>query len=78
METAGVFVLSHLMGLRAASILAVIANRATNQFADAGGEELVCKLATESVAILQEQDTQKKNNPIRPVSTSLAKGPVVD
>lgn len=75
METAGVFVLSHLMGLRAGSILAVIANRATNKFEDAGGEELVCKVATESVAILHEQDIKKRNNATGPVSTSLAKGP---
>jgi len=78
METAGVFVLSHLMGLRAGSILAVIANRATNQFADAGGEELVCKLASEAVSVLQEQDAQKKKHSIKPVSTSLARGPFIE
>src|SRR5439155_24119414 len=75
METAGVFVLGHLMNLRVGSILAVRANRETNQLADNGGEERACLAASEPAAILQEQEATKSTRLHYLVSSTLAPGP---
>lgn len=75
MESAGVFVLAHLMGLRAGSVLAVRANRVTNELVDNGGEERACRVASEAVAILQQQDAQTRDRPTGLVSSTLAPGP---
>jgi uridine phosphorylase len=75
METAGVFVLGHLMGVRAGSILAVRANRATNELRDNGGEDAACLAACEAAAILYEQDEARKKSTDGPVSSTLAQGP---
>jgi len=74
METAGVFVLGHLMNLRVGSILAVRANRATNQLTDNGGEERACIAASEAAAILYEQDTHREGQSTALISSTLAKG----
>jgi uridine phosphorylase len=60
METSALFVLSHLYGMRAGSIQAVVANRVTNRFDEAGGVQRVCHAACEAVKILSEWDALKK------------------
>jgi uridine phosphorylase len=54
MEAAGVMVLGHLFRLRAGAVLAVVGNRATNEWGDQGGEERACRAACEAVSILAE------------------------
>jgi uridine phosphorylase len=75
METAGVFVLGHLMNLRVGSVLAVRANRATNELADNGGEDRACLVASEAAAILQEQDADPNKRLAYLGSSTLAPGP---
>ncbi len=75
METAGVFVLGHLMHLRVGSVLAVRANRVTNELADGGGEERACLVATEAAALLQERDGANNGRGTMLVSSTLALGP---
>jgi len=54
MEVSGQFVVGRLHGMRMGAILAVIANRATNQWGDKGGEEKASKAASEAVFILRD------------------------
>lgn len=60
METATLYTLASLYGLRAASICAVYANRCTGEFEMGAGEENAIKAATEAVKILHEWDKLKK------------------
>ena len=57
MEASGQFVVGRLHGMRMGAIFAVVANRITNQFGDAGGEEKTTKVASEAVRILNEWDS---------------------
>jgi uridine phosphorylase len=52
METAGVFVVARVLGLRAAAVSSVIANRVTNTWDDAGGVERACLVASDALAAL--------------------------
>ena len=54
MEVSGQFVVGRLHGMRMGAILAVIANRATNQWGEKGGEEKASKAASEAVYILRD------------------------
>lgn len=56
MEAAGQFVVGRLHGMRMGAIFAVVANRVTDRFGDAGGEEKATKAASEAVRILREWD----------------------
>jgi uridine phosphorylase len=56
MEAAGQFVVGSLHGMRMGAVLAVVANRVTDEWGDRGGEEKACKAASEAVRILSEQD----------------------
>jgi uridine phosphorylase len=56
MEAAGQFVVGRLHGMRMGAIFAVVANRVTDRFGDAGGEEKAAKAASEAVRILREWD----------------------
>jgi uridine phosphorylase len=60
METATLYTLASLYGLRAASICAVYANRCTNEFKNEAGEENAIKIANEAVKILSDWDALKR------------------
>jgi len=60
METATLYTLASLYGLRAGSICAVYANRCTNEFKPGAGEENAIRIANEAVKILNEWDTVKR------------------
>jgi uridine phosphorylase len=59
METATLYTLASLYGLRAGSICAVYANRCKNEFKPGAGEEGTIKIANEAVRILYEWDRMK-------------------
>jgi uridine phosphorylase len=59
METATLYTLAGLYGLRAGSILAVYANRCANEFKPGEGEENAIRIANEAVKILDEWDAIK-------------------
>lgn len=60
METATLYTLANLYGLRAGAVCAVYANRCTGEFKPGEGEENVIKVANEAVRILYEWDGKKK------------------
>ena len=60
METATLYTLAGLYGLRAGSVCAVYANRCTNEFKPGEGEENAIRIANEAVRILDEWDTVKR------------------
>ncbi|MEM2111767.1 MAG: uridine phosphorylase [Candidatus Bathyarchaeia archaeon] len=60
METATLFVISNLFGLRAGSVCAVYANRITNEFNPHAGEDDCIRVANEAVKILNEWEERKK------------------
>ena len=59
METATLYTLVNLFGLRAGSICAIYANRCTGEFKLGAGEENAIKIANESTKILHEWDAKK-------------------
>jgi uridine phosphorylase len=60
METATLYVLAGLSGLRTASVCAVYANRLTGEFVTGAGEESAIKIANEAVKILSKWDAVKR------------------
>jgi uridine phosphorylase len=60
METATLYTLASLYGLRAGSICAVYANRCTNEFKPEAGEENAIKIANEATKIIYEWDKKKR------------------
>ncbi|MBS7636099.1 uridine phosphorylase, partial [Candidatus Bathyarchaeota archaeon] len=60
METATLYTLAALYGLRAGSVCSVYANRCTGEFKPGEGEENAIKVANEAVKILNEWDEEKK------------------
>jgi uridine phosphorylase len=73
METATLYVLASLFGLRATSICAVYANRCTEEFVSQGGEENAIKIANEAVTILNEWDVLKRKKKKRWLFPSLTR-----
>jgi len=71
METATLYTLAALCGLRAGSICAVYANRCTNEFKPGEGEENAIRIANEAVKILKEWDTVKRKKEKRWLFPSL-------
>lgn len=59
METATLFTLASLYGLRGGSICTVYANRCTQEIKPEAGEENAIKIANEATKILQEWDKRK-------------------
>ncbi|MEM3553923.1 MAG: nucleoside phosphorylase [Candidatus Bathyarchaeia archaeon] len=60
METAALYTLANLYGLRAGAVCAIYANRCTGDFKPGEGEENAIKVANEAVKILNEWDEKKK------------------
>ena len=60
METATLYTLASLYGLRAASVCAVFANRCTNAFKTGAGEEEAIRVANQAVKVLHEWDEVKR------------------
>ena len=60
METATLFTLASLYGLRAGSVCAVYANRCYDHFEEGAGEENAIKVANEAAKILHEWDKVKR------------------
>ena len=75
METATLFTLAGLYGLRACSICAVYANRCTNKFEPGEGEENAIRIANEAVKILSEWDSVKRRKKRRWLFPSLMQTP---
>jgi uridine phosphorylase len=73
METATLFVLCSLLGLRAGSIQVVYANRVTNEFKTLGEDECI-KVANEAVKILHEWDEKKRAKKKKFYFPSLVRG----
>jgi uridine phosphorylase len=71
METATLFTLANLYGLRAGSICAVYANRYTNKFEPEAGEGDAIKIANEATKILYEWDKKKHERKKRWLFPSL-------
>ena len=60
METATLYTLAGLYGLRACSICAVYANRCTNESKEGAGEENAIKIANEATKMLYGWDAKKR------------------
>jgi len=60
METATLYTLANLYGLRAGSICAVYANRCTNKFKPQAGEDNAIKIANEATKIIYKWDKKKR------------------
>jgi len=60
METATLFTLASLYGLRAGSVCAVYVNRCRNEFKSGTGEENAIKVANEAAKILYDWDAKKR------------------
>ncbi len=60
METATLYTLASLYGLRAGAVLAVFNSHLTGEFKTGAGEENAIKIANEAVKILSEWDTKKR------------------
>jgi len=71
METATLYTLASLYGLRAGSICAVYANRCTNEFKPEAGEDNAIKIANEATKILCEWDKKKRKKGKRWLFPSL-------
>ncbi|MEM2999842.1 MAG: nucleoside phosphorylase [Candidatus Bathyarchaeia archaeon] len=62
METATLYTLASLFGLRAGAVLAVYNSHFTGEFKAGAGEENAIKIANEAVKILSEWDAKKKKS----------------
>ena len=71
METATLYTLTALYGLRSGSICAVYANRCTDEFTPDKGEEEAIRVANEAVKILSEWDALKSKKKKRWLFPSL-------
>lgn len=71
METATLYTLTGLYGLRSGSVCAVYANRCTNEFKPGCGEESAIRIANETVKILSDWDALKKKKKKRWLFPSL-------
>jgi uridine phosphorylase len=71
METATLYTLASLYGLRAGAVLAVFNSTFTGEFKAGAGEENAIKIANETVRILSEWDAKKKKSKKRWLYPSL-------
>lgn len=75
METATLYTLAGLCGLRAGSVCAVYANRCTSEFKPGEGEENAIRIANEAVKILDEWDAVKRRRNRQWLFPSLIRTP---
>ncbi len=71
METATLYTLSNLYGLRAGAVLAVYNSHTTNEFKPGAGEENAIRIANEAMTILNKWDSKKRRNGKRYLFPSL-------
>jgi uridine phosphorylase len=71
METATLYTLASIYGLRAGAVCAVYANRCTNVFRSGAGEENAIRIANEAVKILSKWDIAKRKRRKRWLFPSL-------
>lgn len=62
METATLYTLASLYGLRAGAVCAVYNSHVTNEFKPGAGEETAIRIANEATKILSEWDAKKKKS----------------
>ncbi|MEM2658946.1 MAG: uridine phosphorylase [Zestosphaera sp.] len=70
MEAATIFTLANIYGGRGGAVCAVIANRATDEFAPGAGIENAVRVANEAVKILKEWDDLKAEKKVSYLSVS--------
>ncbi|MCD6085288.1 MAG: uridine phosphorylase [Desulfurococcales archaeon] len=73
MESATIFTLANIYGVRAGTVCAAVANRVTNEFIPNIGVEDAIRVANEAVRILSEWDTIKKEGGFRTPSVKVIK-----
>jgi len=73
METATLYTLASLFGLRAGAVLAVYNSHYTGEFKAGAGEENAIKIANEAVKLLSEWDAKKKTSKKQQLFPSLLK-----
>jgi uridine phosphorylase len=71
METATLYTLASLYGLRAGAVLAVFNSQLTGEFKAGAGEENAIKIANEAVRLLSEWDAEKRKSKKRYLFPSL-------
>ncbi|MGQ9507448.1 MAG: nucleoside phosphorylase [Candidatus Bathycorpusculaceae bacterium] len=71
METATLYTLASLYGLRAGAVCTVYANRCKNEFKPGAGEENAIKIANEATKILYEWDKKKRGKKKKWIYPSL-------
>jgi uridine phosphorylase len=71
METATLYTLASLYGLRAGAVCAVYNSHITNEFKPGAGEETAIKIANEATKILSEWDAEKRKSKKRWLFPSL-------
>jgi uridine phosphorylase len=71
METATLYTLASIYGLRAGAVCAVYANRCTNEFKSGAGEDNAMRIANQAVKILHDWDAFKKRRRKRWLFPSL-------
>jgi uridine phosphorylase len=62
MEASGQYVVGRLHGMRMGAILAVVSNRVTNRWGEAGGEGKSSKAASEALYLLKDWDVRSEIN----------------
>ncbi|MBM4400988.1 MAG: nucleoside phosphorylase [Crenarchaeota archaeon] len=73
METATLYTLASLYGLRAGAVLAVFNSQLTGEFKVGAGEKNAIKIANEATKILSEWDAEKRKSKKRHLFPSLLK-----
>ncbi|WP_291767600.1 uridine phosphorylase [Caldivirga sp. UBA161] len=72
METATVLTMANVYGLRAGSVMAVVANRETDEFNPEAGVMDACRVANEAIRVISEWDRQYPNVEVK--SAAVLKG----
>ena len=73
-DSAGLFVVGHVHGMRLGTICAVIANRVHNTHGDNGGEARACRAANEAIRLLAAWDRLKAARGAKHFYPGLLKG----
>jgi len=73
METATLLTIANVYGLRAGSVMAVIANRETDEFRAEAGVEDACRVANEAVRVIREWDEDYPDREVKSIPALLRK-----